>query len=45
VLLASLIARPLLADAWPDIGGFVLLAGIAVVLGVSVDASGRPRSR
>jgi hypothetical protein len=45
VLLTSLVARPLLADAWTDLGGFVLLAGIGVVLAVSVSASGRPRSR
>jgi hypothetical protein len=46
VLLAALVARPLMDDAWRRAGGFLLLAGVAVVLTVSVaiTAGGRRRS-
>jgi hypothetical protein len=43
VLLAGLVARPLLAGAWDRLGGFVLLTGVSAVFAVSVLASGRPR--
>jgi hypothetical protein len=42
VLGAALIVRPLLSGAWDHAGGFVILAGIAVVLVVSVAVSARP---
>ena len=42
VLASALVVRPLLGDAWEHAGGFVLLAGIVVVLVVSVAASARP---
>jgi hypothetical protein len=42
VLGGALIVRPLLSGAWEHAGGFVILAGIAVVLLVSVAASARP---
>jgi hypothetical protein len=35
----ALIARSLIGGAWRDAGGFVLLAGVLVVLLVSVAAS------
>ena len=43
ILLAGLVAKPLLGDAWRHAGGFVLLAGILVVLvaGVATSAGGR----
>ena len=31
VLLAGLVARPVLAGGWDHLGGFVLLAGVAAV--------------
>ena len=41
VLVAAFVARPLLGDAWDRAGGFLLLAGVAVVLLVSVARSSR----
>jgi hypothetical protein len=44
VLLAALVARPLMDDAWRQAGGFLLLAGVAAVLTLSVSLSaGRRR--
>jgi hypothetical protein len=44
VLLAALVARPLMDDAWRHAGGFLLLAGVAAVLTLSVSLSaGRRR--
>jgi hypothetical protein len=44
LLLAGLVVKPLLGDAWRHAGGFILLAGILVVLVASVAASaGRRR--
>ena len=43
VLAGALAIRPLLGGAWEHAGGFVLLAGIATVLIVSVAVSARPR--
>jgi hypothetical protein len=45
VLLAALVARPLLEGAWKTAGGFVLLAGVCAVLASSVSASAGPRRR
>jgi hypothetical protein len=36
VLVAALVGRPALGDAWRSTGGFVLLAGVALVLTASV---------
>jgi hypothetical protein len=36
VLVAALVARPALGDAWRTTGGFVLLVGVALVLTASV---------
>lgn len=43
VLAGPLVGRPLLAGAWDDLGGFVLLIGVAAVLIASVSISARPR--
>jgi hypothetical protein len=40
---ASVLVRHLLGDRWHDVGGFVLLAGVAVALLASVAVSSRPR--
>jgi hypothetical protein len=40
---ASMLVRHLLGDQWHDVGGFVLLAGVAVALLASVAVSSRPR--
>jgi len=42
-LAAALLMRHLLGDDWHDVGGFVLLVGVAGVLVVSVAVSARPR--
>ena len=42
-LAAAVLARQLLGDDWHDAGGFVLLAGVAGVLVLSVAVSARPR--
>jgi hypothetical protein len=42
-LAAGLVLKPLLSGAWEHAGGFILLAGVAVVLLASVSASARPR--
>jgi hypothetical protein len=39
VLLAVLVARPLMDHAWRQAGGFLLLAGVAAVLTLSVSLS------
>jgi hypothetical protein len=45
VLVASLVVRPLLdAGTWRDAGGFILLAGVTVVLLLSVTSSAGRRS-
>jgi hypothetical protein len=44
VLVAALVVRPLLNGDWGAAGGFVLLAGIAAVLWLSVAGSARRRS-
>jgi hypothetical protein len=41
---ASAILRSLLGEGWHDFGGFVLLAGAATVLVVSVISTARARS-
>jgi hypothetical protein len=44
VLIAALVARPILDDTWRRAGGFLLLAGVAGVLVLSVSVSaGRRR--
>jgi len=43
VLVAALVARPIMGDAWRRGGGFVVLAGVAVVLLLSVSLSARRR--
>ena len=43
VLVATVLARRLLGGGWQDVGGFVLLAGVAAVLLLSVAGSARPR--
>jgi hypothetical protein len=45
VLASALVARPLLGAAWDRAGGFVLLAGVALVLTVSVSLTSRPGRR
>src|SRR3954447_2632859 len=40
---ASLLARRALGDHWHQIGGFVLLAGVCLLLVVSVSRSAKPR--
>jgi hypothetical protein len=40
---ASVLVRHLLGDRWHDVGGFVLLAGVALALLTSVAFSSRPR--
>ncbi len=42
-LVATLLVRRLLGDGWHNVGGFVLLTGIAAVLLGSVAISARPR--
>jgi hypothetical protein len=39
----SLLCRALLDDAWQEVGGFVLLGGVACVLLLAVAAGARPR--
>jgi hypothetical protein len=39
----SVLVRHIVGDDWRDIGGFVLLAGVAAALLASVAASGRKR--
>jgi hypothetical protein len=43
--LHALIARPLMGDARPHAGGFILPAGVAGVLLLSVSSSAGPRQR
>jgi hypothetical protein len=44
VLVSALLVRPLMGDAWRQTGGFVLLAGVAGALLLSVSLSaGRRR--
>jgi hypothetical protein len=43
VLAATVLVRHLLGDGWHDVGGFVLLTGVAGVLLLSVAVSARPR--
>ncbi|HMJ37782.1 MAG TPA: hypothetical protein VK501_27995 [Baekduia sp.] len=45
VLVVALVVRPAMDDAWHAAGGFVLLAGIALVLVVSVARSSGARRR
>jgi len=40
---ADLLARPALATVWPQLGGFLMLAGVLVVLVTSVARAGRRR--
>lgn len=40
---ADLVIRPAAAGAWPHLGGFLLLAGVLVVLITSVARAGRHR--
>jgi hypothetical protein len=40
---AQLLLRPAMATAWPPIGGFLLLAGVLLVLVASVARAGRRR--
>ena len=42
VLACALVARPLLGETWDRAGGFILLAGVALVLVVSVSLTSRP---
>jgi hypothetical protein len=42
-LAVALVVRPLSGDDWSHAGGFVLLAGVAVVLAASVARSGGRR--
>ena len=43
MLVASgVVVRPLLGGSWEQLGGFVLCAGVLVVLAVSVSVSARP---
>lgn len=42
-LAATLLARELLGDRWHDVGGFVLLAGVAGVLLTTVAITARQR--
>jgi hypothetical protein len=44
VVCGCLVVRHLLGEGWDQAGGFVLLAGVAVVLVLSVATSGRPHS-
>jgi hypothetical protein len=43
VLVVALVVRPAMDDAWQAAGGFVLLAGIALVLVLSVSRSAGTR--
>lgn len=43
LILAALVVRPLAPDTWTDLGGFVILAGAATILLVSVARGSRPR--
>jgi hypothetical protein len=43
IMAAAVLLRSLLGDGWRDVGGFVLLAGAAVVLVTSVARGARPR--
>jgi hypothetical protein len=43
VAAAALLVRPLLSNGWHHFGGFVLLAGVAIVLVLSVSLSARAR--
>jgi hypothetical protein len=45
VLVAALVARPLMGDAWRHAGGFILLAGVGGVLALSVAGSAGRRRR
>jgi hypothetical protein len=38
---AELLVRPLVADAWEHLGGFMLLAGVLAVLVISVSRTAR----
>ena len=40
---ADLLVRPAVATAWPHVGGFLMLAGVLVVLLASVARAGRRR--
>jgi hypothetical protein len=44
LLAAVLVVRPLLHDTWRHAGGFLLLAGVAAVLVVSVSRSAGGRT-
>jgi hypothetical protein len=37
----ELLVRPLVADAWQHLGGFILLAGVLAVLVISVSRTAR----
>jgi hypothetical protein len=37
----ELLVRPLVADAWEHLGGFILLAGVLAVLVISVSRTAR----
>ena len=43
VAAAGLLVRPLAGDAWDHLGGFLLLAGVGVVLLASVARAARRR--
>lgn len=43
VLAAALVLREALPDVWEHAGGFVVLAGVAVILVLSVSTSARSR--
>lgn len=43
VIACCALLRSSVSDGWHDFGGFVLLAGVALVLSLSVAVSARPR--
>jgi membrane protein implicated in regulation of membrane protease activity len=43
VVAVCAVARSPLGDVWHDAGGFLLLAGVVIVLGASVTLSARSR--
>jgi hypothetical protein len=44
VLVAGLALKPLLGETWEHAGGFLVLAGVAAILVLSVARGARPRS-